>query len=215
MTKKRKTTSSRSMSFPRKKKYIYADQLNNVIVELPYADTINLNSAVVGYTEHTFSLNNLFDPDTTGVGTGHQPLGFDEYSELFRRYEVYECKYEVWIQSNSTNQQVAGATVVRASSSFPSRTEAMEHPTSQVKLLPARNSAHPDYVTGLVNIQKFDGNPVDDGSYGAGVGSSPSKQTFLKVWVADLASGTSIDANFIVRLTYKAKFFERENLTQS
>lgn len=182
-------------------------------VELTYADTVNLASGVVGYLEHTFSLNNLFDPDVTGVG--HQPLGRDEYAELYTRYHVEEAKYEVWVNNNGTAQLAVGCCATRQSNAFPSRTEAFEHPTSIIKMLAQRNLENGVYMTGTINLRDFDRYATNDLEYGAQMGTSPSKQTFLKIFCADLASGVSLDCNFIVRITYKAKVFERKNLTQS
>nr|AGA18295.1 hypothetical protein [uncultured marine virus] len=199
----------------KKRKYTkrYGDMPDHLFVELNYADTVNLNSAVVGYVEHTFALNDLFDPDVTGVG--HQPLGRDEYRELFSRYQVSECKYEVWANQNQSTQSIVGCVPTRRSTALTSRTEAMEHPGSVVKMLGTRNIENGIYMTGKINIENFDRFYTNDLEYGAEFDASPAKRSFLKIFVADVAGGTTVNANFIVRLTFKAKVFERRNLLQS
>lgn len=189
---------------------------DSLVVDLPYADAVNVNSAVAGYAEYTFRLNDIFDPDATG--TGHQPLGHDEFANIFYRYKVTHAKYEVWANSNASQQQLVGCVITRTSDALATRTEAMEHPTSQVKMLGLRNIENGVYMSGWCDIKKFDGKnnaEFSDTQYGAILGASPTKKTYLKVFVADVGSATSCDANFIVRITFKTRLMERNNLLQS
>lgn len=44
-------------------------------------------------SEYAFRINSLFDPDFTG--TGHQPVGFDQMSAIYRIYRVYKVDIQV------------------------------------------------------------------------------------------------------------------------
>jgi len=61
--------------------------------KLRYVDSIDLaptSSTAVG---HSFLANGMYDPDTaTG---GHQPRGFDQYTELYRKFTVKSSKISV------------------------------------------------------------------------------------------------------------------------
>lgn len=46
-------------------------------------------------TEVAFRLNSLYDPDFTG--TGHQPLGFDQLTPIYKVYRVYKVECQVRI----------------------------------------------------------------------------------------------------------------------
>lgn len=188
---------------------------DSLTVELTYADSITITSAVVGYVEHTFALNDIFDPDVTGVG--HQPLGRDEFAAIYGRYRVTHAKYEVWVASNANLQQLAGCVVTRGVTALASRTEAMEHPTSQVKMLAPRNLQNGEYMSGMIALKDFDkaGSSYNDNDYGSIIGASPAKRTFLKVFCSELGAGTNPSCNFIVRITFRTKFYERNNLLQS
>lgn len=61
--------------------------------KLPYCTQVTLNAAPGNYTYHTFLTNSLYDPDLTGAG--HQPLGFDQYSPLYKNYYVPKSSIRV------------------------------------------------------------------------------------------------------------------------
>jgi len=61
------------------------------VVKLRYATQINLASASSSTVRlHTFSGNNLYDPDVSGIG--HQPLGHDQMAALYEYYRVRGSK---------------------------------------------------------------------------------------------------------------------------
>jgi len=50
--------------------------------------------------DQVFNLNSIFDPDRTG--TGHQPLGRDQYATLYNRYRVLAVKVKVVFTTDAT-----------------------------------------------------------------------------------------------------------------
>lgn len=58
-------------------------------VKLTYNTTINLQNGAGTHAAHFFKCNSIFDPDDTGLG--HQPLGHDQWAELYKKYLVTSC----------------------------------------------------------------------------------------------------------------------------
>lgn len=67
------------------------------IVKHKYAASVNTISPSGFYR---FNLNNMWDPDRSGVG--HQPYGRDTFATLYSKYRVIGCKYTVEVSSNSS-----------------------------------------------------------------------------------------------------------------
>lgn len=64
------------------------------LVKMRYNTPITLDVGVTGIAAiHAFSCNGCYDPDATG--TGHQPMGFDQWSSFYQRYQVLRSKITV------------------------------------------------------------------------------------------------------------------------
>jgi hypothetical protein len=79
----------------------------NRTVELDYADMVYCNSSSGTPGVYQFRLNSAFDPDYTS--TGHQPMGFDQWSSYYNHYVVESCSYQI-----SINTAPNGPTCTRA-----------------------------------------------------------------------------------------------------
>ena len=66
---------------------------NKTTAHLRYVDVITIDPGAAATASHVFRANSLFDPDATG--TGHQPLMFDEYAELYGEYRVLSSKITI------------------------------------------------------------------------------------------------------------------------
>lgn len=74
---------------------------DKMIVKLPYVATGLLDTQNGLSALHSFNLNSLYDPDRTG--TGHQPLGYDEWKEFYNQYRVFKVAYEVVVYAGQEN----------------------------------------------------------------------------------------------------------------
>lgn len=81
---------------------------NSKLVRHKYSELISLNSGAVTNAYHTFRLNSLYDPNSTGAG--HQAYGFDEMCTFFKHYTVVGCRTTVTF-INSAAQDVLVALV--------------------------------------------------------------------------------------------------------
>lgn len=63
-----------------------------VLTKLTYCDTKTITPGT-GMANHVFSMNNLYDPDYTGVG--HQPAFRDEWANIYGHYRVLAAHVRV------------------------------------------------------------------------------------------------------------------------
>ena len=65
----------------------------SIVMKMKYTAVLSYNSITTSPFYHFFKINDLYDPDQTGVG--HQPYYFDQISNLWARYTVYGCKMDI------------------------------------------------------------------------------------------------------------------------
>lgn len=91
-------TSNRMVGFPA-----------NKIGKFRYCDIITLDPATATPSVHHFCANGLHDPDITG--TGHQPLGWDQWKNFYNHYTVIGSKMTLRVVPNLSTSSVPAATV--------------------------------------------------------------------------------------------------------
>lgn len=74
-----------------------------------YSDGVSLNPGSVAVAKNSYSLNGLFDPDITG--TGHQPMGFDNYMGVYSKYTVLATYMKVTLCVSDSNSVAFGILV--------------------------------------------------------------------------------------------------------
>jgi len=119
MPPKRKYSSTKSASSSSKKKRVkyastgtmsrpkFANLLRQQLVlgkgPVPPSVIVNLKYCAGFQTDgsnydNVFNLNSLFDPEQTG--TGHQPLGRDQYNTFYNRYRVLKVRVKLIFQGD-------------------------------------------------------------------------------------------------------------------
>lgn len=71
---------------------------DKTLVKLVYADQLRLQldgTETVNYLEYTLSINNIFDPDSSG--TGHQPRYLDQWMTLYQQWVVHAVHFDIQI----------------------------------------------------------------------------------------------------------------------
>ncbi len=78
------------------------------ITKLKYTETLLINPpAGGGGFTHVFRANGMFDPDATG--TGHQPMGFDQWMLFYDHFTVTGSTIKVnFLNRNATDAYTAG-----------------------------------------------------------------------------------------------------------
>jgi len=74
-------------------------------VTLRYAAFLAQTSTATLALDNVFNLNSIFDPDRTG--SGHQPMGHDQWQAFYNRYRVDACKIKItWTDAPTTGSIV-------------------------------------------------------------------------------------------------------------
>lgn len=202
-------------------------QYSQNILLNPQADNLGAGGA----NAWIFSVNSLFDPDTTG--TGHQPMYYDNYAQLYNRYKVNYAQITVTCINHQVNtdtayQPLTGAPVLNVNENYAYKLaivvdrDLTDYPTTMNRLIeeggpnikwrfvaPSLNgklpklfhSASPSRLTGL---------SFGDDTLQADIGASPSRQCYFAVLITS-ADGTTDPPNVYcnVRIKYYVKFFDR------
>lgn len=86
-------------NFMRYRPYGFMDQY---FCKLKYCEQIPFTTGTGA--DYRFSLNNISDPNVTGVG--HQPMYHDQLEGIFNHYRVYAAKYKITLTNLSATEFV-------------------------------------------------------------------------------------------------------------
>lgn len=197
------TTSNKiyGMTFPREMK-----------VTMRYVENLLRTPASGLGVDYVFNLNSIFDPDQTG--TGHQPLGRDQWSNFYGRYRVDATKVHVKVAGQSSGYLTLLAN--NTSAAITSSTDAAESPISNTIAYSSGGSAVS--LTRMYNLADVTGvtrSVYDaDDRYQASFGASPTEVLCLHtVWVdANLGTGAG---EYHIELDYFVTMFDPIQQSQS
>ena len=97
-----KTTTALSMNAP-----VRPDRL---LVKLPYSEPFVTTIPIAGQgMAFSFNLNSIYDPNRTG--TGHQPMGHDQWAVFYQRYRVYGVTYDINLTNMNADSAIQGGIV--------------------------------------------------------------------------------------------------------
>lgn len=180
------------------------------ICKMKYAETVNTNA--LGH--YTFSLNSIFDPNTTGVG--HQPYGHDTFQTLYNRYRVISCQYRVIANKNNDTLQIV-ALPANAGYAYTTASEYKENPRCFYKTQAPGGEIQS--VSGLVRIPSLVGRTqaqyMADDRYQAEFGASPQEAAVLNLGVFNGSDQPLNAVPLNVELVYTVECFDIKNLAQS
>jgi len=186
--------------------------------------------AILRYTEHltsmtsttgtlasyVFRANGLYDPNYTS--TGHQPMGFDQWSALYNHYVVLGSKMTVKVLPQETNVSpcIIG-TFLTDGTAVPYTT-----PGSfiEAKRGPYRLFKATDRVVSLVqkysSKKQFNVVDVKDNMdrLGANVGADPTEEAMFNIWFFTMDLSTA-SLNLFVTIDYIVEFSEPKDMTTS
>lgn len=110
------------------------------LVQLKYTDTISLSPAASDSTStnYQFSFNNLYDPDYSG--SGHQPMYFDNFSQVWGRYCVRFAKIKCTVIDHEINTRIWNGTA------------ALSNPSGAYKIAIIRDENNSDVPTSMNSL---------------------------------------------------------------
>lgn len=196
------------------------------MVRLRYVEQIALDPGVNGITSYTFRANDMYDPNYTG--TGHQPLGFDQWvGTIYDHFTVVGSKIKVTptmqgFDATGTNSCVYGV-ILDDNSTFAYTNPAAVLESKQGKgavLLGNTGTGtgnKPRPAKRNFSAKKFFGTReiVGKDLYRGGATFSPTEDAFFTVWSGSVGGNNPDLLNFLVEIEYIAVLTEPKYLAQS
>ena len=186
--------------------------------KLRYNTSAQIASTSGLMAHHTMRANSLYDPDFTAVG--HQPMGFDQWANLYNHYVVVGARLTVRFMNASgdasANPPYYAGVMLTDQSSFPySNSSAVVESRKGISrmgawLFPLRLTQNFS-ARGFYNLTDVKDN-FD--RIGAAVTASPAEEAFFQVWVQPVGSQT-ITLTADITVEYICKFSEPKDLAQS
>ena len=184
---------------------------DQMFTSMKYVETIEFGA--IGFHVQEFAGNKVSDPNVTGAG--HQPMYFDEYSQLYNRWLAYSCSLRMEIVNSST---VPLNVVV-----FPSSTQvpilniskAQEQPHARSTLV-GNFGTNRGVLTHNMTTRKIRGETImDDDFSGQGNSGQPSRQWFWLVVLESEPATTAVNCVIKFTLVYRVRWFKRVVAEQS
>lgn len=193
--------------------------------QLRYAETFSLTTGTAGVigTVQTMTLNNVYDPNQTGIG--HQPYGFDQLTPFYGYYVVHSCRWRILATTIGNTSEVcvayqiypAVSGVSIAGISVDAATE--KSAVSTFNVGPSGNDRS-RMVTGVVQMPKVFGlsppqykDNLDQ--YGAAVTSGPAAGAYFEVGVGSYSGSAGVSLSVQIVLDYDVEFYSPKTLPQS
>lgn len=189
---------------------------NSIVVTLPYYFDGGATSAIIGYGYQQFRMNSIFDVDLTGAG--HQPMGHDQWANLYMRYRVVESDITATVNANGatyadnyeyclniTETATAATTIV----------DAIEQPYSAWGMSTYYGNAS-EKLYKKVNCAKMEGTRAVkyEQDYSAAFGASP-----VQVFYANLYYNNTANSRYAVfmqaKMNFKVILYDRADLLTS
>lgn len=162
---------------------------------------------------YIFSLNSLFDPDTTGVG--HQPVGYDQLMVMYDHYTVIGARARV----SATNQDTTNAQIIclqlKDNATPVTNSETLlENGMNRWAMLGLEGSGSATKTLSInCSLSKFFGRKVLQGDkYTGSRDTSPSDQAYLHVTAIPITTSSNSGIRCCVEIEYIAILTEPKTL---
>lgn len=212
----------------RYKKPAFSGLGNKHVARLRYCQEISINPGVAGIASTNFRANDLYDPDSTGVG--HQPFGFDQLMAYYDHFTVTGSKITArFVPVSGTNVNPAYLGIMLSDSGTRVNTV-----TSVEHLLESKYSQgyclaggyitanmgfnrQKNYTTKKFSAKGFFGcqDVIGDSQYKGSSSASPTELAYYEVWAASLYGNDPGAITCLVTIDFIATFTEPKLLSQS
>lgn len=177
------------------------------LTHVKYTDEFDLTLTSGSLNTYVFNANGLFDPDQTG--TGHQPLGFDQYAVMYNRYRVLKVQYKVVFGNVATNGAAVRCTVAHINgSTVPARPAIFELANSKQGVVGPYGQ--PLKLQGSFDLTRLNADPAKyriDDRYSSSISANPSEVMYIILAAYPNVSST---CRVAVDFTYHVEFYDIE-----
>lgn len=175
---------------------------------LKYVENLVMTGTTGATVNHMFRLNSLYDPDYTS--TGHSPIYFFQYMNIYNHYCVTGCKMTVTFQPWANNPAPITTILWQNDDTTITPTvpyQQAEQSKSQVAV--SNGQAAPSRLQLTWSARKtFGPNPLDNSNLRGTVTSNPAEESFgcISIRAADNISTVNVSA--LVEIEYFGVFTE-------
>lgn len=184
--------------------------------QLKYHEQFTISGSTGGITGTSiqYGLNCLFDPNLTGVG--HQPMGFDEYTAIYKMYHVWRVDIKIRPDSDRTNMflvaQINSSQDTTAVTGIDMNTAGERSNCAMINLLGYTTE---NIIYKQFNIADIEGNNVNDDNYSATTSGNPGNKPTLNLACARNDGGDNGTVTGTIEFVYHVKFFNKLTLPPS
>lgn len=214
-SKKAKRTRKRSLwtSIPR------APFPDRSLQKLKYIDMISVDASTsIVPAFHNFCANGLYDPYETG--TGHQPMGFDQYASLYNHYHVLESYIKVIFMTpddvGSGTKHGCIIAIMRNNDTADQRgtKDRLEDSSTVYDVLHGDGPGTKTLTLGYKERAIF---PVDKrNDTHAAINANPAEKTSFQVFASAITTANDPSPiKAVVEINYLCEFYERQDLVGS
>ncbi len=163
--------------------------------------------------ESQFSINNIFN--VLVGGSAVQPMGFDQMTPMYERWQVFASKIDLTIINAETDGlHVLVFPFADTSAGFSSEQANSMQRARQVVLSGALGGTNVKTIRHFVKMKDIVGRQVFDINYTGSDVAAPSKVSLWTLYFETM-TGVGITAQIRIKITYYVKWFERKNTTSS
>jgi len=210
---KRKSAYSRLSSYTAQ-----ATGPQTLVRKLRYSTQTNVNPGAAGSAANVFiRANGLFDPEVA-VG-GHQPLGFDQYMEMYDHYKVLGSKITVQflaVGSDTGSQSICSISLDDDATANTNIDNMIEQGLSTWRVQQHSGAqAKPVVLTKTFSLKKYFRNRKSAESITGSKFADPTEQAFYNISVAGLDATDPNLTKMLITVDYIVSFSERKTLISS
>lgn len=187
-----------------------------VRVTLPYVGLIH-NNPLSTFQDYLFNLNSVYDPDRTGIG--HQPLGIDQWAQLYTKYRVLSCRYVVTVCNAQAGSNISISCSPTNSTTLLNGNNAGEQPRAKNLEIGGMNGMNWGTVSDTVSMPWLVGRTeaeykAADTCYGIIGSNNPAELAILHVAASSMDT-TNLIYDVKIRLYYDVVLYDRVELADS
>lgn len=185
------------------------------VVRLPYVTHFQLSNASIGEDYRIFRGASIYDPDLTGVG--HQPLGHDQWANIYSRYRVISTKITVWAANGLVLGNSAYLTLsVARTSGLTSTQDMAEQAGAKITMVPA-GANQSKMLTMYKRTRQVIGDKGSkyDEDYTAPFGSNPASDYYFYVAGKQTVGGANLEIGCCVKMEFYVEMYDKIDLTVS
>lgn len=219
-TKRRRTTRRRKRTY-RRKNLKYRPVPSGMPATrrgyLRYCDEFSLTTTSGALDHYVFRANSVYDPNQSG--TGHQPMGFDQWALLYNQYVVTGSKITVKLLGDTSISAPVAMGVILTDAITPPYSDwtgMREGRKGNMVAYTGRNASVINAVSKFSAKRYFNVSNVKDNldNLGANTVINPQIEAFFIVWMQSLNLSTDT-IQCMVQIDYCVDFSQPKDLAQS